>query len=442
MSVPILIRCKSDPISFEASLHNFSLRSLEETARLQFKLDSPLIIASYIGLDRERYILSTDDDVSRLFDEVSTATGSTRSTPKCQIEVETLEDFLKREKPEENAEAIKKVIHQTQLRMHPVDTNVNNDDFANDLQEVLGELQRLKLKENLIGQIRNRIVNHWAKNREMSELVLEEDSQTSNFQTILGKGRKVKGNFGDQSSINSDTHTDSSFISKISQKEMTTGSTNNSQMSTEDAEDMHNWFNDSELRGQRSIDSAHLNWKLDLDPIHPLSRDHSHDDSSEIVTERELINFGNEELPDERSLDSKKEESYISPQHKSRNRSRGPPVREAMVPVFQKQMALPEENTNNYELEGSMVSDDFDISKAKRKVAKTNKMEVKHQGIVRKESKPVGTLKTAWNKFTSVLPKGSGEPNIANDPNEFKQTSPKVPLTSNKMVSHNKMNKK
>jgi hypothetical protein len=421
MRIKLPIRSHSDPKSpviLDVPRENLSLRGLEEAARSRFKLDSPLLVASYLGADRERYILSSEEDFARLYDDISSSSGNFQ-TPKFMVEIETLESFLQRENHAENAEAIKKVILQTHLDKHPL-VPPSQEAILKDLEIVESELQRLKLPEPLINQIRNRIVNHWAKHRVTTDMEIEDDSYASNFQSKLGKGRKMRGGFADQSSIVSESNEDNSFFSQVSNKELSTESSSNSQMSIEDAEEMKQMFHGMEFNGHRSMNSDILNWQLE--PIMPLSREYSQEDTSEFYDERSKTldssskNSG-KRSPKNTSRESSKVWSNVDPRlnllndwtPNSQVPSQG--VSQSVQPyeptqTFTKQKAMI--GKEDYNLEGSFVSNDFDLKNAK-KLSKVSKAAPPHRGGV----KPTGKILTGLSKLTGGIFGGSYNPQAA-----------------------------
>jgi hypothetical protein len=335
------------------------------------------------------------------------------------VEVETLESFLEREDPEENAEAIKKVVlhaHLSRQHGHPH----HHDVITKDLQILISELRRLDVHESLIAQVRNRIANHWATNLMSTDMQTEEDSYASNFQSKLGKGRKVRGGFADQSSIISDSEQDNSFFSQASQKERPTKSTNHSQMSIEDAEEMKEMLPGIELIGQRSMNSDVLNWQLE--PINALSRENSNDDTSDFYDEKHF----EEEVSVSRKTRSKKHSNDTSRVTSREPLSQGPTYYD-FIPQRQPAKEQPQTFTKHkdqpleerYSLEGSRVSNDFDISNPKKVSMGTS---LESEG----KSQPVGKLKSVWNKVSGAFFGGSNTSPVL----EFQSHSTKNPTNS------------
>lgn len=384
-----------------------SIRGLEETARTRFQLDSPLIIASYLGPDNERYILSNDDDISRLYDEAEAPRAN--GTAKVTVELETLEDFLRRENSEDNAGVIKKVVQELHLERHPLDANANEGDFGAGLEGVLTELRRLGLKDRLVGQIRNRIVNFWARNRLVSGLRTEEDSGSA-LQSKLVTGRRMHGGFADQSSIDSESHEDSSFMSQASRKEEVLAGAGRQVAAPEEEEEGTDLLELDDPRGQRSVDSDILNWHLE--PIMPLSlsRQHSHDDSDDVTIDvsaglsrhHEVSRDAKRALPLPRkgaSPTKSKSRALIDDEDTLERASKL--VQDISQQAFQKQHMPPQ--SLNYELEGSMVSEDFDVTKAPSKVARKPPGGKPAEPLKRKASKPIEYVKNTWNNLKSAF---------------------------------------
>lgn len=420
MRIKLPLRSHGDsksPVTLDVPREHLSLRGLEEVARSRFKLDSPLLIASYIGPDHERYILSSEEDFGRLYEDLESS-GS-RLTPRFMVEIETLESFLQRENAEDNAEAIKKVILQTHLDRH-TPLPPTQEIILRDLDTLESEMRRLKLDECLIGQVRNRIVNHWARHRVTTDMEIEDDSCHSNFQSKLGKGRKIRGGFADQSSIVSDSNEDVSFFSQASHKELSTESSSHSQMSVEDAEEMKQMFHGMEFNGQRSMHSDLLNWQLE--PIMPLSREYSQEDTSEFYEERSRTLESSLKVSDSKSsqLGSHENSKVLAkpdphlnlPNQLSQN---------VMVPdqsavqsvytqertqTFTKQKGLV--GKEDYSLEGSVVSNDFDLKNAKKLPKVSKPVPPKRPG-----TKPTGIIRNVWGKVSGSIFGGSLDPQAA-----------------------------
>lgn len=250
----------------EVPSERLRIRDLELTARSRFNLKGPLLIVSLRGPTLERYILSSDEDLARLHTDRSFQIGRRHPNQRPMVQVQTLEGFLETASPRRNAEAIKRVVLQTHIS-NQASVPFSEKAVSQDLETLIGELRRLRISEHLISQIRHNAVTHWATNLVDSEMIVEEDSQISSYQSVLGKGRKVTGGFADQSSIGSIASQNSSFFSQASDRERSTKSSNRSKMSIENSlgnsMEMKQMFQKMDFAGHYSVHSDLLNWQLE-----------------------------------------------------------------------------------------------------------------------------------------------------------------------------------